>query len=157
MSCTAESAILQMKNSSHSICIIVDRFGEDPESNLPWLGSLRKSYGHLVVKHIPNYGSAFAGTLFEETYINSADLSFMGPAMMWALIWKHGGLFLSPGTFLLSTLKTYYNFVVLNSQSNGSSLALAQFTDRHHELPGRHKEVPFLFRIFSFSPFQVKF
>ena len=97
---------------------------------------LKKTYGEAVVEHTPEYASVFAGTLFEETYINSADLSFMAPAMIWPLIWKHAGLLLSPDTLLLTNLKSYYNFVLLNVTANSSTTALTQFTDRHHELPG---------------------
>ena len=99
---------------------------------------LKRFYGDLVVHHTPEYATVFSGTLFEETYINSADLSFMGPAMIWALVWKYGGLILSPDTILASDLASYYNFIVLNSTSNGGSLAMIQFTDRHHNLPGRN-------------------
>ena len=60
----------------------------------------------------------------------------MGPAMIWALIWKNGGLLLSPDTILVSGLNSYYNFVVLNSTATGGSLAITQFTERHHDLPG---------------------
>ena len=59
--------------------------------------------------------------------------------MVWALVWKHGGLILSPDTILASRLASYYNFIVLNSTSNGGSLALTQFTDRHHNLPGNYE------------------
>ena len=131
-----ESAIIQMKNASYSICLIFDRFVKVSNAHFLWLEKLKKFYGDLVVHHFPEYGSAFSGTLFEETYVNSADLSFMGPAMIWAFLWKHGGLLLSPDTILVSNLQTYYNFVVLNSTANGGSLALTQYTDRHHELPG---------------------
>lgn len=138
LSCSVESALINMKNASnsHSICLIYDRFSHHEETPPHWLQKLQKTYGDAVVEHTPEYASAFAGTLFEETYINSADLSFMAPAMIWALIWKHAGLLLSPDTLLLSNLKSYYNFVLLNVTANTSSTALTQFTDRHHELPG---------------------
>ena len=137
LSCSVESALIHFKNASSSICLIYDRFAHHEESTPKWLQKMQKSYGEAyVVEHTPEYASAFAGTLFEETYVNSADLSFMAPAMIWALVWKHAGLFLSPDTLLLSNLKSYYNFVLLNVTANTSTLALTQFTDRHHELPG---------------------
>ena len=142
LSCSVESALVQIKNSSystsqpHSICLIYDRFLQN-EKKSHWIQKLQKFYGEAnLVEHTPEYGSVFAGTLFEETYVNSADLSFMAPAMIWALIWKNAGLLLSPDTLLLSNLKSYYNFVLVNSTSNASTLALTQFTERHHELPG---------------------
>ena len=138
LSCSVESALIQMKNATHSICVIFDRFNEVAEVQRQWLEKLRRFYGDLVVHHTPEYATVFSGTLFEETYINSADLSFMGPAMIWALVWKYGGLVLSPDTILASDLASYYNFIVLNSTSNGGSLAMIQFTDRHHNLPGRN-------------------
>ena len=67
-----------MKNVSHSICVLTDRYSYDPLQNSEWFEHLKKSYGDILVKHAPDYGSAFIGTLFEETYVNSADLSFMG-------------------------------------------------------------------------------
>ena len=76
-------------------------------------------------------------TKFDILSFYSADLSFMSPAMIWALLWKHGGLLLAPNTILVSGLKTYYNFIVLNATFNGGSLALTQFTERHHELPSK--------------------
>ena len=112
-------------------------FRSDSTTADEWFENLKKSYGDSLVKHAPDYGSAFIGTLFEETYVNSADLSFMGPAMIWALLWKHGGLLLSPNTILVSGLKSYYNFIVLNATFDGGSLALTQFTERHHELPSK--------------------
>ena len=112
-------------------------FRSDSTTAEEWFENLKKSYGDSLVKHAPDYGSAFIGTLFEETYVNSADLSFMGPAMIWALLWKHGGLLLSPNTILVSGLKSYYNFIVLNATFDGGSLALTQFTERHHELPSK--------------------
>ena len=63
---------------------------------------------------------------------------YIGPAMIWALLWKHGGLLLSPNTILVSGLKSYYNFIVLNATLNGGTLALTQFTERHHEIPGMY-------------------
>ena len=137
LSCSVESALINLKNaSSYSICLIYDRFSHHEETPPHWLQKLKKTYGESVVEHTPEYASVFAGTLFEETYINSADLSFMAPAMIWALIWKHSGLLLSPDTLLLTNLKSYYNFVLLNVTANSSTTALTQFTDRHHELPG---------------------
>ena len=144
LSCSVESALIQMKNATHSICVIFDRFNEVAEVQRQWLEKLRRFYGDLVVHHTPEYATVFSGTLFEETYINSADLSFMGPAMIWALVWKYGGLVLSPDTILASDLASYYNFIVLNSTSNGGSLAMIQFTDRHHNLPGRNLNDTFL-------------
>jgi hypothetical protein len=125
-----------MKNATHSICVVTDRFIDDDTIRIDWIEKLKKSYGDLVVRHTPDYGSVFSGTLFEETYVNSADLSFLGPAFVWSLLWKHGGLVLSPDTLLVSSLSSYYNFIVLNSASNGSTLAMTQYTERHHELPG---------------------
>ena len=136
ISCSVESALIQMKNATHSICVIFDRFIEVSEVQRNWLEKLKRFYGDLVVHHTPEYATVFSGTLFEETYVNSADLSFMGPAMIWSLVWKYGGLVLSPDTILASGLASYYNFIVLNSTSNGGSLAMTQFTDRHHNLPG---------------------
>lgn len=149
VSCSVESALFQMKNTSksYSICLIYDRFLHNEQNPKPiWLQKLKNVYGDYVIEHTPEYGSVFAGTLFEETYINSADLSFMAPAMIWALIWKHAGLLLATDTLLLSNLKSYYNFVLLNSTSNQSTMALTQFTERHHELPGTkndHQDVNF--------------
>lgn len=57
----------------------------------------------------------FPGTLFEEVYVNSEDMSFLGAALIWSLMWKYGGLFVHQDTLLLLSLKSYYNFVVLNA------------------------------------------
>ena len=57
----------------------------------------------------------FPGTLFEEVYVNSEDMSFLGAALIWSLVWKYGGLFVHQDTLLLLSLKSYYNFVVLNA------------------------------------------
>ena len=61
-----------------------------------------------------NYGT-FSGTLFEEVYVNSEDMSFLGAALVWSLMWKYGGLLVHQDTLLLTNLKSYYNFVVMNS------------------------------------------
>ena len=147
ISCSVESAVIHMKNATHSICVIFDRFIEttSADSSRKWLEKLRRAYGDLIIGHTPEYANVFSGTLFEETYVNSADLSFMGPAMIWALLWKNGGLVLSPDTILVSGLHSYYNFVVLNSTSNGGSLSITQFTERHHDLPGLYRQQPLTF------------
>ncbi len=137
LSCSVESALIHIKNASRSICLIYDRSTLHDIHTSAWVGKLKKSYGDLIVTHAPEYSTVFAGTVFEETYVNSADLSYMAPAMIWALLWKHGGLHLVPDTILVSGLQSYYNFVLLNSTSNGAVLSLTQFTERHHDLPGQ--------------------
>ena len=76
MSCSVESALIQMKNASHSICVIFDRFTEVSDIQRQWLDKLKRFYGDLVVHHTPEYATVFAGTLFEETYINRLVNSF---------------------------------------------------------------------------------
>ena len=58
-----------------------------------------------------------SGTVFEETYINSADLSYLSHAVVWSLIWKYGGLLLNPDTMLFPSFRAYYNFVALIQDS----------------------------------------
>ena len=78
-----------------------------------------------------------SGTIFEETYINSADLSYLSPALIWSLLWKYGGLHLNPGTILFPSFRSYYNFVALNHPKTEARLNIFQFFDRHHELAGK--------------------
>ncbi len=71
-------------------------------------------YDSIEPKKLKSYLS-ISGTLFEEIYVNSGDMSFLGAALIWSLMWKYGGLFVHQDTLLLLSLKSYYNFVVLNS------------------------------------------
>ena len=84
-----------------------------------------------------NYICFILGTLFEETYINSADLSYLSPALDWSLLWKYGGLLLKPGTVLFPSFRSYYNFVALSKEKTDIKLNILQFTTRHHDLPGK--------------------
>ena len=78
-----------------------------------------------------------SGTVFEETYINSADLSYLSHALIWSLIWKYGGLLLNSDTLLFPSFRSYYNFVALNQGTPSIRLNILQFVDRHHELSGK--------------------
>lgn len=64
VSCSIESALHAMKNASHSICVLTDRYATAGplQNSTDWFDRLKKSYGDILIKHAPDYGSAFIGT-----------------------------------------------------------------------------------------------
>ena len=107
------------------------------------LGTAERSL-QLVV---PDYASVFAGTLLEEVYINSADLSDLRPAVIWALLWKHGGLLLGPDSLMLQPFHQSGSFVALNRHRNQTLQNIMYFADPHHEVPGKASWLLHAFKI----------
>ena len=153
-SCSVESALLStanMEGDKVNVCLLLDRFedtaaamengSQDAIKESEWYKALRAKYTRKIRQPlqllVPDYAAVFAGTLFEEVYINSADLSDLRPAVIWSLLWKYAGLLLSPDTLLFPSFKTYFNFLTLNKFRNESVLNIMQFVDRHQELPGK--------------------
>jgi hypothetical protein len=53
----------------------------------------------------PSYVSVFSDTLFQDFHIDSDDHELLQPAALWALLWKFGGLVISPTTVLIKSLR----------------------------------------------------
>lgn len=105
-----------------SVCLVKNRYRPSSVhlNTDDWIAHLNATYGsRRVVVVSPSYASVFGGTLFESTYINSEELTFLGPALVWALLWKYGGLLLKSNTLLLSPLQSYYNLIALKPSGKG--------------------------------------
>ncbi len=60
----------------------------------------------------------------------------MEPAVLWSLLWKHGGLVLSPHTVLVRSLRSYYDFVWFDPARSLVSADFFQILQPRHPLAG---------------------
>ena len=132
-SCAIESALT--RSARYPLCVLVDRFEKVDLSSFPWYHRLKTRFPSRLFTFSPSYVSVFAGTMFEDAYVNSDNFGYLKPAVLWALLWKYGGLVISPRIILVQSMEAYFDFLWFDPAKSDISTSFMQFQEKEHDLP----------------------